>query len=103
MRPDFNSNHVDIPAVVLFRGNLCCVAIDIQPQSKIGFVYDHESCKLWSNHGRLVSFGNEDVSIKVGKLIQLNSANVAVIEFGAMGQVVREHEVKLGQYVPNTN
>lgn len=85
----------DIPASAMFRGRLCCVAINLQPQADIAFIYDRNDEKLLSNYGSRLSFKDDKIDSQVKGLIKKDNGNVAVLEFGSLGQVVREHTIKI--------
>lgn len=81
-----------IPAVVMVRGNLCCIVIDLLAISEPRFVWDADRGALLCGP-REVKFPSPKSFVDFRERLSLGADQVAVIEVGAAGQVIREHQI----------
>lgn len=81
-----------IPAVVMLRGTLCCIVIDLLSISTPQFIWDADSSTLLCGL-REVKFPTPKSVDDFRKSLALGSDQVAVVEVGAAGQPVREHKI----------
>lgn len=88
----FSSQSDPIPAVVMIRGDLCCIVVDLLPISKPGFIWDADRNALLCG-SREVKFPTPKALEDFRQRLALGSDQVAVVEVGASGQVVREHQI----------
>lgn len=82
-----------IDATLMFRDQLCCIAIDAVAATNVSFNWSRQRLALECNRGRQVVFPNSESTERVQRLLMKHPENIAVIEFGAWGQVLREHKI----------